>query len=66
MKTNTKPVEKGVIEQQSETVDMGHVWINAFRLINPSEQTRLEIGDMVIRALKQNEFRVVKFTFNQS
>jgi hypothetical protein len=53
-------------EITTKPVEMGHIWIDAFKLINPSEEMRLKIGDMVIKMVRENHPNRVKFSMNCS
>ncbi len=61
-----KKKEKSIIELQQEKVDMGHLWVNAIDLINPSVETRLKIGDTIIEMLERVYPRSIKLTANKS
>lgn len=43
------------------SVEKNHMWINAFSLIRPTEETKIAIGEWVIDQLKDSESLVPSF-----
>lgn len=47
-----------------EPIDVGHIWINAFDCINPSNETKVRLADTILDLLGKH--RHIKVTINKS
>ena len=47
-----------------EPVNVGHIWINAFDCINPTNETKLRLAENILDLLEK--YRHIKLTINKS
>jgi len=63
----TKPTKEPTTESDViKAVSDNHIWINAFSLINPSDETALSVGRSVIAMLQDKPRLLPKYTASAS
>ena len=59
--------ENKLIElDENVVVDVGHTWLSAFEMIEPTDEFKMRVGEIVIRAVNRNGNKKVRMTFNKS